>query len=151
NLWIIARRYLPPDATHADIAAMVRRIFDANTSRPQPDGRTLTDGSEIMPGWTLRIERAAQPSLASIAMQPGRQVTVEPGDTLSGIATTHLGDPQDYHLLFDTNRGRPQPDGGTLVDANLIRPGWIIEIPPTSPDPTAPSPLATPLVEPTPN
>lgn len=132
NLWSIARSYLPPDASHADVAAAVRRIFDANVGRPQPDGATLTDGSTIRPGWTIRVEApAGSPAPAAGA----RQLTVRPGDTLSGIARAQLGDAADYHRLFDANRGRPQPDGAALTDANLIRPGWILDLPTTSQPP----------------
>src|SRR5581483_7813375 len=31
--------------------------------------------------------------------------------------------------LFELNRGRPQPDGDTLTDPGVIRPGWIIQMP----------------------
>ncbi|HZQ49571.1 MAG TPA: LysM peptidoglycan-binding domain-containing protein [Candidatus Dormibacteraeota bacterium] len=53
--------------------------------------------------------------------------TVRPGDTLSGIARAF--GLSSYLPLFWRNEQRPQPGGGVLTDPNLIRPGWVLEIP----------------------
>lgn len=55
--------------------------------------------------------------------------TVVRRDTLWGIAEAHLGDPYRWPELFERNRGRPQLDGRTLSDPNLIRPGWVLVLP----------------------
>lgn len=55
--------------------------------------------------------------------------TVVRRDTLWGIAEVHLGDPFRWPELFELNRGRPQIDGRTLSDPNLIRPGWVLVLP----------------------
>ncbi|MGH2356299.1 MAG: LysM peptidoglycan-binding domain-containing protein, partial [Chloroflexota bacterium] len=55
--------------------------------------------------------------------------TVVRRDTLWGIAEVHLGDPFRWPELFALNQGRPQPDGRTLTDPNLIRPGWVLALP----------------------
>ncbi len=53
--------------------------------------------------------------------------TVRPGDTLTSIARAF--GLSSYRPLFWRNEQRPQPNGGVLTDPNLIRPGWILEIP----------------------
>ena len=51
--------------------------------------------------------------------------TVQPGDTLSGIAQRFYGDGNKYHQIYDyCNRQVIGPD------PNLIRPGEVLYIPP---------------------
>jgi hypothetical protein len=50
-------------------------------------------------------------------------------DCLWDIAERFLGDPLRYKEVYAMNRDRPQPDGRTLTDADLIRPGWILQLP----------------------
>ncbi|UOY00015.1 LysM peptidoglycan-binding domain-containing protein [Blastococcus sp. PRF04-17] len=60
----------------------------------------------------------------------GSTYTVQPRDTLGRIAARYLGDWTRFEELLDLNRGRPQPDGATLTDPGLIRPGWVLVLPP---------------------
>ena len=64
---------------------------------------------------------------------PDRYHVVQVGDTLWGIATQYFGDPERWPAIFDLNVGRPQPDGRTLVDPDLIYPGWRLELPGSQP------------------
>lgn len=57
------------------------------------------------------------------------RITVKPRDSLCALAKKYLGDEMRFREIFELNRGRPQPDGGALIDPALIRPGWILEIP----------------------
>ena len=50
-------------------------------------------------------------------------------DCLWDIAERTLGDPLRYKEIFELNRDRVQPDGRSLVDADLIHPGWIFTMP----------------------
>jgi LysM repeat protein len=52
---------------------------------------------------------------------------VRPGDTLSSIARAF--GLSSFWPLFWRNEQRPQPSGGVLTNPNLIRPGWVLEIP----------------------
>lgn len=54
---------------------------------------------------------------------------VERRDTLWGISERYYGTGAAAPELFEFNRGRVQPDGRTLSEPGLLRPGWIIRIP----------------------
>jgi len=57
------------------------------------------------------------------------------GDNLWDLARTYLGSGGRWQELYDLNRGRPQPGGGTLTDPARIYPGWDLLIPAASPHP----------------
>lgn len=99
-----------------------REIYDLNAGRIQDDGGRLTEASELVVGWRLVLP----PDARAI-------VRVEPGDTLSGIAGGHLGDPSRTDELFAANVAVPQPGGETLADPDLIRPGWTLVLPDRAP------------------
>ncbi len=50
-------------------------------------------------------------------------------DCLWDISERYLGDPLRYKEIFAMNHDRLQPDGRTITDADLIRPGWILRLP----------------------
>lgn len=111
-----------------DIAARVlgdplrwREIFDLNDGRLQADGGRLSDGSVLRVGWELRLPAEPDPS--------DMRVRVEVGDSLTGLADQHLGDPARYPDLYEVNVGIRQPDGGYLDDPDVIRPGWLLSVP----------------------
>lgn len=133
TLWDLAERYLG-DGFRAT------ELFELNMGRTQPDGRTLTDPGLLRPGWVLRIPTPAE---AATDTSFTDDVVVEVGDSLWELAEEHLGDGHRYHELYSLNAGRPQSDGGSLIDAAMIRPGWRLDLPAT------PFP-APPVVEPTP-
>jgi hypothetical protein len=51
-------------------------------------------------------------------------------ESLWEIAERHLGDGRRYPEIFRLNQGREQPDGDRLTLASLIRPGWVLLLPP---------------------
>ena len=55
------------------------------------------------------------------------------GDNLWDLARAYLGSGDRWHEIYDLNRGRPQPGGGTLTDPARIYPGWDLLIPAASP------------------
>jgi DNA-binding SARP family transcriptional activator len=61
--------------------------------------------------------------------------TVVAGDDLWDLAHTYLGNGDRWLEIYDLNRGRPQPGGGTLTDPARIYPGWDLLIPATGPHP----------------
>jgi len=91
----------------------------------------------------------------------GRKVlVVEPPEgrhhmSLWEIAEEHLGDGLRYKEIFTLNDGRAQPDGGTLVKARLIQPGWQLLMPDDASGvatvpaaPIAPAPVQSPAEAP---
>ena len=66
----------------------------------------------------------ADPAVASATTY-----VVKPRDDLWSLAETHLGDGRRWRELFDLNRDRPQAHGGALRRPNLIRPGWVLQLP----------------------
>ena len=88
-------------------------IYNANT---QVIGN---DPNLIRPGEVLYI-----PPLSSSKPVPGSNYTVQPGDTLSGIAQQAYGDGNQWQVIYNANT---QVIGN---DPNLIRPGEVLYIPP---------------------
>jgi nucleoid-associated protein YgaU len=62
------------------------------------------------------------PTTASTGAMPGVTYTVQPGDTLSGIAKKFMGNPSEYMDIYNANRDQ-------LTDPNMIRPGQVLKIP----------------------
>ncbi|BBG00451.1 MULTISPECIES: LysM peptidoglycan-binding domain-containing protein [Pseudonocardia] len=116
-----------------------REIYDLNAGREQADGGRLTEASVLDVGWRLFLPADAR-----------EVIRVEPGDTLTGLAAEHLGDPARADDLFAANTATPQPTGGVLADPDLIYPGWALALPATPlphadpPVPAVPMPEATP-------
>lgn len=56
--------------------------------------------------------------------------TVRPRDSLWRLAEKHLGDGMRWRELYEINRGVLQMDGRVLADPDIIRPGWVLSLPP---------------------
>lgn len=155
SLWRIAEEHLRDGRRWVE-------IYRLNTDRAQPDGSRLTDPDTIVEGWTLLLPPDAtgitpppDPTAAAGTNQheasqheddkqgAGRIVVVRPGDTLSGIAEHHLGSADATRALFQANTGRRQPDGRSLTDPDLLRPGWHLTLPGTPPPHTSSPPQRT--------
>ena len=72
----------------------------------------------------VSVESVAGTKLYRVQPPHGRNY-----DSLWEIAERHLGDGRRYKEIYELNKDRVQPDGQTLTDASLIRPGWILEMP----------------------
>ena len=142
NLWDIADRHLGEGTRW-------REIYQLNRDRPQAGGGKLTDPDVVRVGWQLQMpadavglpERpaaatATPPAPALTSTAPTSSHVVQAGQTLRSIAAERLGDESRAREVFALNRDRPQPDGQRLVDGDLIRPGWLLELPPQNVDST---------------
>ncbi|GAA2094081.1 LysM peptidoglycan-binding domain-containing protein [Nocardioides furvisabuli] len=142
SLWRIAERMLGEGGRYTEIVELNREVLHG-----RPDF--------IVAGTVLKVPHEADSSAAD---QPVEEYEVQPGDTLSEIAETQLGDPLRYPDLFEASRDTIQHNGAHLTDPNLIRPGWTITIPDTThrggktgaPQDQVPEVVVPPQVQPTP-
>ncbi|WP_337063246.1 hypothetical protein [Kineococcus sp. G2] len=112
-------------------AGAARATAPAAAPTPTPDA-----------AWAGRSAAAAGDPVTYVVQPPaGRH-----HDCLWDIAERTLGDPLRYREIFELNVDRVQPDGSRLVDADLIRPGWVLLLPgdaaqhvPVQPTLTAPA------------
>jgi nucleoid-associated protein YgaU len=137
TLWSLAQSHLGDGNRWSEIAAL-------NEGHPMPDGAVFRAADQIRPGWELRLP-AKTPAVEHTPRSAEAQYRVRPGDTLSAIAETRLGDATDWPRIFRTNQGRLEPDGQRLVNPDLIRPGWRLTLPRTEAEPetTTNAPVGT--------
>ena len=57
------------------------------------------------------------------------QYTVQPGDTLWGIAERFYGTGSEYPRLVEANLSRQMMDGRVFTQAGVILPGWVLLVP----------------------
>ena len=129
-----------PTAT-AKAAPTTKPAREAHRSAVVPASPTPADA---VPASPTPPPTPVIPSPAVAVSSPAPEVqfyVVRPGDTLWGIAGQTLGDPERWPMIYDLNAGRPQLDGGTLTDPNLIYPGWRLQLPGTT---VATPPIPTP-------
>jgi LysM repeat protein len=108
TLWDIAERVLGDGDRWPEIAAL-------NEGREMNDGAVFTSADQIRPGWDLIVP----------ADGPPKEVVVQPGDSLSGIAEEQTGDPGQWPTLYDANRDVIGDD------PDLIYPGQVLAVPGT--------------------
>ena len=130
NLWLISRRFYATGTEYS-------RLVEANVGRQMADGRVFTREGVLQPGWVLRVPL---PSTAVEEVSGKTFYTVEPGDSLSGIAARLLGDETRWPEIFQVNADKPSAAGQrVLTDPNVIWPGLRLELPvaaaPANPQP----------------
>lgn len=76
---------------------------------------------------------AEPPAMHTVTETVETQVTVEPGETMWGIAEEQYGAGQGnrYAEIFDATAGQAQPVGAPISDPNLILPGQVLDVPTT--------------------
>jgi nucleoid-associated protein YgaU len=116
SLWRIAERLLGEGGRYTEIVELNREVLNG-----RPDF--------IIAGTVLKVP---QDTTATAIDHPVEEYEVQPGETLSGIAETQLGDPLRYPDLFEASRDTIQHNGAHLTDPDLIQPGWKITIPSTT-------------------
>jgi len=79
---------------------------------------------KTVPDWQKDIvaDIKVSPKAGAAAVATGKTYTVQPGDTLSGIAKQHLGDGNAYMKIYEANRDQ-------LSDPDKIKPGQVLKMP----------------------
>ncbi|HEX4082994.1 MAG TPA: LysM domain-containing protein, partial [Acidimicrobiales bacterium] len=130
SYWALAEHYLGNGARW-------REIWQLNAGRTHADGAVMDTPRQLHAGWSIFIPApTADQDRADPPPAPPHDVTVHPGDTLSGIAGSH--GITDWRQLWEANAGRDEPDHARLTDPDLIYPGWTLRLPPTA-RPTPPA------------
>lgn len=93
----------------------------AMTAQPSTNGSSISTQRED----TQLEDAPSQPTDQADA----RQYTIQTGDTLWGVAEQKLGDGSRWSELAEGLKNRPQADGTTMSDPNLIYAGWTVELP----------------------
>src|SRR6266511_533759 len=112
-----------------------RRVAPGSSSRPAAPSRSRSRrrAPRCMPTASPSQLPRGSPRdwRGGLARLPGRAsgCMVRPGDTLALIAERELGDADLAELLFLLNPGRLMPDGRRLERPDLVRPGWVLELP----------------------
>ncbi|MEU4384244.1 hypothetical protein [Promicromonospora sp. NPDC023805] len=145
-LFQIAQRFLGDGNRYTE-------IFDLNKGRAQPDGGTLTDPAAVLPGWVMQLPDDAEGEGIEVGVlpagpaggdaSPDGSASAAPsvpyyviGKTRKGeteylylIAERFLGDGERAREIFQLNKGRAQPDGGTLTVRDQVEVGWVLQLP----------------------
>ena len=154
SLRMLAERYLGDPSRWNE-------VFVLNQDQPQAVGGTLTDPARLQPGWELvmpadthqelavfddkKAPVNSPPTLVPLPEPDGSTITVQSGDTLWGLATHHLHDPERWIDIFNSNRD-------IIQDPSVIMPGWQlqlpahepeIQMPPSTDPPSKPLPVST--------
>ena len=129
---------IPATATHDSQPGSA--AADLRTSESEHHAGLYTVGSPAAApgvGATVRATPAMVEAAASVAEQgdaaPVYVVSAPAAgqyDCLWDIAEEQLGDGTRWTEIYHLNAGRTQPDGDTLTDPDLIRPGWRLRLPP---------------------
>ncbi|WP_308258316.1 BTAD domain-containing putative transcriptional regulator [Saccharothrix obliqua] len=90
------------------------------------------------PHRTAQTAADTQPTYAKTAVVLPRDPETGVHDSLWRIAQRILGDGTRWPEIYELNKGKPQPDGGTLTRPDLIYPGEELTLPDDATPPTAP-------------
>jgi DNA-binding SARP family transcriptional activator len=135
---VIAALHLPRTAARAAHPAHAVLTAAVTTAAPLVPGPHHAGGLPGSAGDRLAIAGldAACAAGTSGPAGPGDRVhIVVAGDSLWDLARTYLGSGDRWQEIYDLNRGRPQPGGGTLTNPGRIYPGWDLLIPAARPHP----------------
>jgi nucleoid-associated protein YgaU len=100
------------------------KLHFVGTVKSEADANEIWNAIKTIPSWRNDV-------IADIKVAPGsaggvavatKTYTVKAGDTLSGIAKSHLGDANAYMKIFEANRDQ-------LSDPNKIKPGQVLKLP----------------------
>jgi hypothetical protein len=115
----------------------------ASSATPTHQARTIA----VLPIDRVDVQVRVQQPASTTPAEPGPTCLVTPRDSLWRIAERHLGDGLRWRDIWSLNQGTLQPDGRTVRDPNLIRPGWVLRLPSDAIDLSPPT-VAAPITQP---
>jgi len=119
------RRWVVPRGAVVATAALLLVIAALLPSVSRAVRPSIRPSSPSVQGVTLHARApASRPVVAAVPT-----IKVHRGDTLWAIAGRALHDPLRWREIWRLNRGKPMRTGQRFTDPNLIRPGWVLQIP----------------------
>lgn len=101
----------------------------ASTPAASPTVATVRAAAAVTPIPALSAAATVVPVLPRAPTVQSWPYTVQRGDTLWGLAQRYLGDGARFIEIRNLNLMTVQADGAVLIDSELIRPGWVLQIP----------------------
>ena len=112
-------------------------LASGNTTPPPVTAQVLAPANGInqhVPARAGTQATGGQPRPDSTAVL---EHVVEPGDTLTGVAETYLGDGDRWPEIYEATQHLTQPADQQLTDPDIIDIGWTLNIPTSSHQPAA--------------
>lgn len=104
------------------------KLHFKGTVNSDDEKNQIWNALKTVPDWQkeviadIRVRAGATAGAKTGATPAPQTYTVQPGDTLSGIAKKFLGDANAYMDIFNANTDK-------LKDPNKIQPGQVLKIP----------------------
>ena len=101
------------------------KLYFAGSVKTEAEKDEIWNAIKTIPDWRDDIVADIQVTGGPAAAAPAaaqKTYTVQPGDTLSGIAKQQLGNASSYMKIFEANRDQ-------LSDPDKIKPGQVLNIP----------------------
>ena len=101
------------------------KLYFKGTTQTQEEANQIWDAIKTIPDWSTDIVadiKASGGGASASAAASAQTYTVKAGDTLSKIATEHLGDANAYMKIFNANKDQ-------LADPDKIKPGQVLKMP----------------------
>ena len=105
------------------------KLHFTGTVNSEDEKNQIWNALKTVPDWQKDVVAdikvkpgAAKPASAPAASSGAQTYTVQPGDTLSGIAKKFLGNANAYMDIFNANKDQ-------LTDPDKIKPGQVLKIP----------------------
>lgn len=102
------------------------KLHFKGTVNSEDEKNQIWNALKTVPDWQKDVvaDIKVRPGAAPKQAQPSQPqtYTVQPGDTLGGIAKKFLGDANAYMEIFNANKDK-------LKDPNKIQPGQVLKIP----------------------
>ncbi len=117
SLYVIAKRYYGNGEYWRTIAAANPKLVDKNGGVKADVLLTIPDKAGLANRTQLAaaVKSISTPSNKTANSNSGKSYTVKPGDTLSSIASSQLGDERKWYALFQANQKALDGDADHLI------------------------------------